>query len=415
MTATGTTGVAAAGRLSWRKPALVMICGGLALALAMGTRQSFGIFLQPMSLDLGWEREIFAFAIALQNIVWGVAQPAVGMIADRYGSGRVIAAGGAVYVVGLYFMGASSSVLAFTLSAGFGIGLALSCTSFAVVLSAVGRAYPPERRSLALGISGAVGSFGQFAMIPVGQAFIDGIGWGGTLMVLAVACVAIMPLSAALGGRPTGEEADAGAELSFREALAQAGGHAGYRYLTAGFFVCGFQVTFVMVHLPAYLTDQGVAPRLAAFALASIGLFNIVGSLICGWLGGRFSKKHVLSLLYLSRAGITVLFLLLPLSDFSILLFAGVSGLLWLGTVPLTGGLVAQIFGPRYMATLFGIVFLSHQIGAFIGAWLGGYLYDATGSYAVVWWLYVALGLIAALLHWPIDQRRVGQVAPGTA
>lgn len=396
---------------SWRTPVIVLVCGGLTLSVAMGLRQSFGIFLSPMSVEFGWGRETFALAIALQNIVWGVSQPFLGAVADRYGTGRVVAAGALVYALGLYLMSAASTGLDLDLGAGLAIGIALSATSFAVVLAAVGRAFPAERRTFALGIAGAGGSFGQFVMVPAGQAFISGLGWSSALVLFAGLALLMVPIAAGLAGRG-GIEEDVPAPSSLGHALRQAWGHGGYRYLNLGFFVCGFQVTFIMVHLPAYLTDRGVTPTLAATALGLIGLFNIVGSLACGYLGDRFSKKNVLSVLYMGRAVVTAAFILTPMSPVTVVLYVSSMGLLWLATVPLTGALVAQIFGPTYMATLFGVVFLSHQIGAFLGVWMGGYLYDVTGSYDVVWWLIVVLGVAAAGLHWPIDERAVPHPAP---
>lgn len=398
---------------SWRTPVVVLVCGGMVLALAMGLRQSFGIFLSPMSIEFGWGRETFAMAIALQNIVWGVSQPLLGVIADRYGTGRVIAGGALVYALGLYLMSAATSGLELDLGAGLAIGIGLSATSFAVVLAAVGRAFPPERRTLALGIAGAIGSFGQFVMVPAGQAFISGLGWRSALVLFAGLALLMVPLAAGVVGRG-GAEAGVPAPQSLRRALGEAVGHSGYRYLNLGFFVCGFQITFIMVHLPAYLTDRGVTPALAASALGLIGLFNIVGSLACGYLGDRFSKKNVLSLLYMGRAVVTTAFILTPMTPVTVVIYVSLMGLLWLATVPLTGALVAQIFGPTYMATLFGVVFFSHQLGAFLGVWMGGYLYDVTGSYDVVWWLIAILGVAAAGLHWPIDERAIPRLAAAT-
>ena len=398
---------------SWRTPVVVLVCGGMVLALALGLRQSFGIFLSPMSIEFGWGRETFAMAIALQNIVWGVSQPLLGLIADRYGTGRVIAGGALVYALGLYLMSAATSGLELDLGAGLAIGLGLSATSFAVVLAAVGRAFPPERRTLALGIAGAIGSFGQFVMVPAGQAFISGLGWSSALVIFAGLALLMVPLAAGMAGRG-GAEAVVPAPQSLKRALGEAVGHSGYRYLNLGFFVCGFQITFIMVHLPAYLTDRGVTPALAASALGLIGLFNIVGSLACGYLGDRFSKKNVLSLLYLGRAVVTTAFILTPMTPVTVVIYVSLMGLLWLATVPLTGALVAQIFGPTYMATLFGVVFFSHQLGAFLGVWMGGYLYDVTGSYDVVWWLIAILGVAAAGLHWPIDERAIPRLAAAT-
>ncbi len=396
---------------TWRTSTVVMICGGLVLWLVMGVRQTFGLFLQPMSAEFGWGRETFALAMAVQNLLWGLAQPFAGIVADKYGSARVIAVGGLVYGLGVYLMSRTTSGADLMWSGGFLVGLALSATTFAVVLAAIARSVPEPKRSMALGLVSAGGSFGQFAMIPAGQAFLSAYGWSVSFALLGLCSLLVVPLAAALAG--TGARtAPAQGQQSIRQALSEASGHGGYCLLTTGFFVCGFQVVFIAVHLPAYLTDNGASPALAATALSLIGFFNVIGSLACGYLGGRYSKKAVLSLLYLGRSAITLWFVLTPMSSFSVLLFASVMGLLWLGTVPLTIGLVAQIFGPRYMGTLFGIVFLSHQIGSFLGVWLGGYLFDVTGSYQVVWWLIIVLGVVAALLHWPIDERRVPRLVP---
>ena len=386
-----------------------IVCGGLIVWLSVGTRQSFGLFLQPITGDLGWSREMFAFALALQNLMWGLAQPFAGMVADRYGSARVLVVGTAVYAAGLALMSGTSAAWHFHLGAGVLIGLALAATSFAVVLSAVGRLVAPERRGLAFGMVTAIGSFGQFAMVPTGQAFLAEYGWSTAFLLLAACALVIAPLARALTGRQPASE---GAQSQgLREALAEAGRHAGFRYLTLGFFVCGFQVTFIAVHLPASLADSGIGTSVAAWALSLIGLFNVVGSLGCGVLGDRYSKKYLLSFLYFARAVAIVIFLSIPLGTVSVLVFASVMGLLWLGTVPLTSGLVAQMFGARHMGTLFGIVFLSHQLGSFLGVWLGGYLFDTTGSYAPVWWTAIVLGLVAAILHWPIDDRPVTRLA----
>ncbi len=390
---------------------VVVAVAALALCLIMGARQTFGLFLQPITSDLGWGRETFALSMAVQNLLWGLAQPFVGAVADRYGSGRVLALGTLGYAAGLYLMSVSTTATEFHWSAGVLVGVTLSATTFAVVLGAVGRAVPPERQSMALGLASAGGSFGQFAMIPAGQAFISAYGWSTALVILAALSLLVVPLAALLTGRAEGGAGLAGGGQSLRQALAEARRHSGFLYLTTGFFVCGFQVVFIGVHFPAYLTDNEITPQRAALALGLIGFFNIIGSLGCGALGARYSKKAVLTVLYLARGVATLLFLVVPISDLSVLLYASVIGLLWLGTVPLTSGLVAQVFGPRYLTTLFGIVFFSHQLGAFLGVWLGGYLFDATGSYDIVWWLVVALSLAAALLHWPIDERALPRLA----
>ncbi len=399
---------------AWRNPVLILVCASIVLILSFGIRTSFGIFLAPVSTDLGLGRESFAFAIAVQNLLWGVSQPFVGAIADRYGSGRVVAVCGLMYVLGLVLMANASSGLELTVSTGLLIGFALSGTGFPVILAVVGRSVDESRRSLFLGFASAGGSSGQLLMVPLGQVFLDGFGWGTALLLLAVMSSLMVPLAALL----TGKAAVTGDRLrkqSLVEAIHEASRHGGYWYLTAGFFVCGFHVAFIATHLPAFIVDRGAAPALGAVALALIGLGNIIGSLTCGVLGGRFPKKFVLAGLYLGRSLVITLFVLAPTSDLSIMLFAAGIGMLWLGTVPLTSGLVAQIFGMRYMATLFGFVFFSHQLGSFLGAWLGGYVFDITGSYDLVWWIAVALGIAAAALHWPIDDRPVvGAVAART-
>jgi len=396
-----------------RSPWVLIVCGGVVLWLAIGFRQSFGLFMSPMTLDLNWGREIFALAIAIQNIVWGLTQPVAGAIADRYGAGRTIVGGAILYAAGIYLMALSSSPTMLYLSGGLVVGIGLSGTSFAVVMGAVGRAVPEERRSMALGIVGAAGSFGQFVMIPVGQAFISEYGWSVAFMILAVLSMIMVPFAAGMAGKTKSEVVVD--SQTMRESLAEAFRHRGYWLLIAGFFVCGFHVTFIMTHLPAYLVDQGLEPGWASWSMALIGLFNIFGSLFCGWLGGRYPKKYVLSTLYILRAVVIAIFLLVPMSPTSALMFGAGIGLLWLATVPLTTGLVATIFGPRYLGMLSGMVFFGHQIGAFLGVWWGGYLFDVTGSYDLIWWVAVALGVIAAILHWPIEERLVPRLASAAA
>jgi MFS family permease len=396
-----------------RSAVLAIGAGSFIVLLSFGIRSSFGLFLQPMTADLGWGREVFALALALQNLIWGVAQPFVGMIADKWGTPRTVIAGGLLYAAALYLMASTASAFELHLSAGLLIGLALGGTGFGVVLAAVGRAVPAEQRSTALGITTAIGSFGQFLMPPLGQALLSTYGWQTALLLLAIASLLMIP---AAGGLRSGIAAGAYShdKQTLRGALREATHHSGFLYLTAGFFVCGWHVAFIAVHLPAYLADGGIGAGIAAWCLALVGLFNVIGSYSAGVLGGRFSKKYCLTLLYAARSVLILVFILVPLSVASALIFSAIMGLLWLSTVPLTSGLVAQIFGPRYMATLFGIVFLSHQVGSFLGVWLGGYLYDAYGSYDLIWWLSIALGLIAALLHWPIDERTVARLRTQT-
>lgn len=394
---------------SWRNPAVVLACACLILMLSLGTRQSFGLFLQPLSSGRGWGREIFAFAIAVQNLVWGLAQPFSGMIADKYGAGRVLAVGAILYAVGLVLMPLSTTGAQLDLSAGLLIGLGMSGTSFSVVLGVIGRSLSPEKRSMGLGIASAGGSFGQFAMLPYGQTLITHFGWAAALSVLAVSVSFILLPALVLAGKNTGAKS-AHDNQSVSEALQEAGGHKGFWYLTSGFLVCGFQTVFIMLHLPAYLLDQGMTPVTGMIALALIGFFNIIGSYLAGYFGGLYSKKNLLAYIYLLRAAAIGLFIVLPITPATVYIFAAAMGSLWLGTVPLTNGLVAQIFGVKYLSTLFGIVFLGHQIGSFIGAWLGGYVFDLSGSYYAVWLTCIGLSVVAAVLCWPIDERQVARL-----
>ena len=398
-----------AARADWRTPMTVLICGGLILTLGLGIRHGFGLFLYPMTRDLHWSRETFALAFAVQNLVWGLAQPFAGMLADKYGSGRVVAGGGALYVLGVLLMAHPATPLQFILSAGVLIGLGLTGVTFTTVTGVLGRAFPPEKRSMVFGIAGAAGSFGQFAMLPLTQVLLTNVGWYGTLVTLSAIGVLMIPLAAALVERRT-TQAHAFAQ-SATQAMREALGHRGYVLLTIGFFVCGFQVVFVGVHLPAYLADHGLAPHVAVTALALIGLFNIVGTYTTGWLGARMPKRYILSFIYFGRAVVIALFVFLPLSPLSVYAFAVALGLLWLSTVPPTNGIVAQVFGVRYLAMLSGFTFLSHQIGSFLGAWLGGRLYDATGSYDIVWYISIALGIAAGIINLPVDERALTRQA----
>lgn len=392
-----------------RKMWVLVAIGGLIALLGLGIRANFGLFLAPMSAELGWGREVFALAIAIQNLMWGLGQPLAGMVADRFGTARVLALGGLLYGLGVYGMAQASSPSALYMTGGLLVGLGMSAASFSLVLAALGRMVPERHRTLAFGITTAAGSMGQFLLVPLGQKFMEAYGWSTALIFLAVIVALIIPLSTAMRGRA--EEAAGAMKQSMGEALREAGQHSGYLYLTAGFFVCGFHVAFIATHLPAYITDRGLSAEIGAWSLATVGLFNVFGAIMAGVLGNHFQKKNRLSLIYLSRAVIIALFVLLPISPTTVLLFSAAIGLTWLSTVPLTGGIVAQVFGPRYMATLFGFVFLSHQFGSFLGVWLGGYLFDHTGSYDIVWWLGVALGLFAALVHLPINERPAARLA----
>jgi predicted MFS family arabinose efflux permease len=403
-------------RADWRTPTVVLVCGGLILTLGMGIRHGFGLFLQPMSADLHWGRETFALALAVQNLVWGATQPFAGMIADKYGSGRVLIGGTLLYVLGLASMAQATTPVMMVLTAGVLIGVGLSGVTFSVVSGVLGRAYPPEKRSMALGISAAAGSFGQFAMLPLTQWLLAHVGWYGALLTLAAVGLLMAPLALALVERRAGARVHLFRQ-SAGEAMREALGHKGYVLLTVGFFVCGFQVVFVGVHLPSYLLDKGLPANVGVTALALIGLFNIFGTYTAGWLGGKISKKYILATIYFGRTVVIAIFLLLPLSPLSVYLFAAALGFLWLSTVPPTNGIVAQVFGVRYLAMLSGFTFFSHQIGSFLGAWLGGFVFDRTGSYDVVWYLSIALGVVAGLLNLPIDEREIhrGTTARATA
>lgn len=396
-------------RSDWRTPTVVLVCAGLVLSLVMGIRHGFGLFLQPMSMDLHWGRETFALAMAVQNLMWGVTQPFTGMLADKFGTAKVMLAGVTLYVLGLVTMAHATSPVMLVLTCGVLIGTGLSGVTFSVVTGVLGRTFPPEKRSMALGISAAAGSFGQFAMLPCTQWLLTHVGWYGALLTLAAVALLIVPLTAAMV-----ENHVSGAH-SFKQSAAQAMheavGHRSYVLLTAGFFVCGFQVVFVGVHFPSYLADHGMPPHVAVFALALVGLFNIVGTYTTGYLGGRMPKRYILSAIYFGRSVVIALFLWMPLTPLSAYAFAVALGLLWLSTVPPTNGIVGQIFGVRYLAMLSGFTFFSHQMGSFLGAWLGGRLYDQTGSYDIVWGISIALGVVAGLLNLPIDEREIRRPA----
>ncbi len=395
-----------------RLPLIIIVCGASVLALNMGVRQTFGLFLEPMTLDLGISRANFSLAIAIQNILWGLLTPLCGMLADRYGTGRVMATGGLLYALGIVIMALGASGPAVHLGAGVLVGVAVGASGFPLVLSAVARAVPDERRNLAIALAATGGSVGQFLLLPLAQLLIEAIGWPAALLIFAALSALVVPLAAALAGKP---ETAAAGTMGIGGAVNQAGRHSGYLLLTGGFFVCGFHVAFIGTHLPGYITSCNLAPLVGATALSIIGFFNILGGLAAGVLGSRYRLKYLLSGIYLARAATITLFLLGPKVDWAVYLFSAAFGLLWLSTVPLTSALVGQIFGPRYMATLFGIVMLGHQLGAFFGAWFGGISYDLTGSYDAVWIISVLLGLLAAALHWPIADKPVGTVLADAA
>jgi MFS family permease len=395
----------------WQTAAVVIVAGCVISLISFGPRSALGLFLTPMTEARGWSREIFALAIALQNVIWGAGQPVAGAIADRYGTARVLVAGGFLYAAGLAVTAWAPSPLWLNIGAGAMVGLGMAAASFSIVLAAFGRAVTPRRRSMAFGVGTAAGSFGQFLFAPLGQGLIQTVGWQQALYVMAAMMLAVPVLAFALAGKPATPAAGMGRDQSMTEALAEAFGYRSFVLLVAGFFVCGFHVAFITTHLPPYINDIGLDPALGAWAIAIIGLFNVFGSLASGAIAGHYSKPVFLSLIYFSRAVAIALFILLPASPASVLLFSAAMGLLWLSTVPPTSGLVAIMFGPRYMATLFGFVFFSHQVGAFLGVWLGGRLYDQYQSYEVVWWLGVALGIFAAIVHWPIREQPVKRLA----
>lgn len=391
----------------WRTSGWILLGSALILALSLGTRHGFGLFLPPMSAQFGWGREVFAFAIALQNLIWGLAQPFTGALADRFGAAKVVFVGGILYAVGLALMSMADSPATLSLSAGLLIGIGLSGTTFSIILGVVGRALPPEKRSMGMGLASAAGSFGQFAMLPGTLGLIGWLGWSMALVALGLLVAFILPLVAMLKDKPVPV---AVGEQTLREALHEACTHSGFWLLAFGFFVCGFQVVFIGVHLPAYLVDQHLPATVGTTVLALIGLFNVFGTYLAGWLGGRMSKPRLLTGLYLLRAVVIVGFLWMPLTQTTAYLFGISMGLLWLSTVPLTNGTVATLFGVRNLSMLGGIVFLFHQLGAFLGGWLGGVVYDHTGSYDMIWHVSIALSLMAAALNWPVRERPVARL-----
>jgi len=379
------------------------------MGLSLGVRYVQGLFQLPVVADRGWTRESFAFALALQNLAWGVAQPFTGMVADRFGSARVIAAGLVLYALGLAGMAWAATPAAFAWTAGVCIGVALSCTAFGTVYGALNRLLPPERRSAAMGLAGALGGFGQFALVPAVQGLIGGSGWIVAVVVLAVACVAFLPLALPLREGRVVEAEAAAAVPGLAAALREAFGHRGFWLLNLGFTACGFQLAFIATHLPAYLRDKGLQPANAVAALAIIALANVAGTYAFGLLGARLRRKRVLAAIYLVRTAAMALFVLLPVTPISLYAFAAVMGLVWLGTLPLTNGIVGQVFGVRHIGSLFGLVFFGHQFGSFLGVWLGGAVFERTHSYDLVWLLAMALGVLAAALHWPIDDRALAR------
>jgi MFS family permease len=400
---------------SWRTPALILACGCLIALVGFGARSGLGFFLTPMSSAHGWGRDVFALALAVQMLLWGAAQPVAGALADRYGATPILSVGAVLYALGLASMAYANTPAMLHLTAGAVIGFGLAGSSFTIVIGALGKLMPPQWRSLAFGAGTAAGSFGQFVFSPLAVALIDNIGWQDTLVAFAAVVLLIMPLSLALAsprqaGGPTALTNQA--QQSVAQALSEALGHKSFVLLVLGFFTCGFQIFFIAVHLPAYLVDRGLPAEVGGWTLASIGLFNIIGAVVAGWLAAFMPKRYILSLIYFGRAVAILIYILLPPSTVATLIFGAAMGLFWLSTVPPTSGLVAVMFGTRWLAMLFGFAFFSHQVGGFLGVWLGGVLFESSGSYDVVWWLSILLGLLSAVINLPIVERPVARLAP---
>jgi len=395
---------------AWRTPLLIIGFGCLISLMSFGPRSSLGFFLTPMSVANHWGRDVFALALALQNLLWGIGQPLAGIIADRFGTGRVLCMGVVMYAAGLALMSHATSAPVLDVSAGALIGFGLSGTSFMIVLAAFGKLLPPAWHSRAFGFGTAAGSFGQFLYSPVAVVLMDRFGWQQTLTIFAVCMLAVLPFSLALV-TPAPQGSREAAPQSLRQALGEAFAHRSYVLLMLGFFTCGFQLAFITVHLPAYLVDRGLSATVGGWTIATIGLFNIVGSVTAGWLGDRMPKRYLLSFIYFVRAAAILVFISLPVTPFSCIAFGAIMGLMWLSTVPPTNGIIAVMFGTRWLATLAGFAFFSHQVGGFLGVWLGGIVFDRTGSYDPVWWLAILFGVLSALINMPIVERPVSRVA----
>lgn len=396
---------------AWKRRWLLVIAGGIVMGAALGVRNVQGLFLMPVTLDRGWSREAFGLALALQNLLWGVAQPFTGMIADRFGSARVIFVGAVLYALGLLVMAYAATTGVYTLGTGVLVGVALSGTAFGAVYGALSRLFAADKRGWALGVAGTIGGLGQFCMVPLAQGMIGGLGWVSAIVVLAIVMLATAPLAGWLRDRPVTRGAEGGHDQTIRAAMAEALSHRGFWLLNLGFLACGFQLAFIAAHMPAYLLDKGMTAREASIALATIALANTIGTFLCGYAGGFLRRKYLLAGIYFIRSAAMALFVLLPLTQASLYVFSFVMGLIWLGTVPLTNGVVSQVFGVRYITTLFGLVFFGHQLGSFFGVWLGGVVYDTTRSYDLLWYGSIALGVIAGLLHLPINDQRVARLA----
>jgi MFS family permease len=403
--------------IGWRTPAVVVACGCLIAMISFGPRSSLGFFLTPLSETNHWGRDVFALAVAIQNLLWGIGQPFAGAIADRFGTNRVLGVGAILYTLGLVIMAHSSTPGELYLSAGVLIGLGLSGCAFTIVLGAFGKLLPEKWRSIAFGAGTAAGSFGQFLYSPIAVALMDKFGWQETLLIFAGVTLLILPLSLALATPATaaGPSAPAAPTQSARQAFAEAFGHRSYILLVLGFFTCGFQLAFITVHLPSYLIDRGLSAEVGGWTLAVIGIFNIIGSLGSGWLSNRMPKRYLLSSIYFIRAIAIVAFITLPASPVVTLVFGAVTGLMWLSTVPPTSALVAVMFGTRWLAMLFGFAFFSHQVGGFLGVLIGGVAFERTGSYDLVWWLSVMFGALSAVINLPIVEKPVARPATAPA
>jgi MFS family permease len=395
---------------TWRTPLVIIICGCAIALLSFGPRSSVGFFIQPIGREFAWGRDIFGLALALQNLLWGLGQPIAGAISDRFGVFRVMCVGAVLYAAGLLMMRYATTPLSLDIGAGVLIGFGLSGCSFNLVLSAFSKLLPPERRGFALGAGTAAGSFGQFLFAPFGVALIDNFGWQTALMVFAALMLLIVPLSLALATPPAAPvNVKVADQQSFKTALAEAFGHRSYVLLVLGFFTCGFQLAFITVHLPAYLSDRGVSTQTGGWVIAAIGLFNIVGSLGVGWLQNFFPKRYILSVIYFTRALSIIAFISFPITTFSAIAFGMITGLTWLSTVPPTSALVALMFGTRWFATLYGFAFVSHQVGGFLGVWLGGVVVEKFHAYTPIWWLSVLFGVLSALINLPIVEAPVAR------
>ncbi len=403
---------------TWRTPLVVLTAGCLISMTGFGIRSGFGLFLEPMTSANGWSRETFGLAMALQNLLWGIGLPFAGALVDKNGAVRVIIAGTILYCAGILGMAHSQSGFALQLTGGVLTGLGIAFTAFTLAMTAMARAVGPEKRSFVLGLGTAAGSFGMVVFSPISQGFISAYGWYTALLLLAAIVLVLIPMVLCLpdsADSAAGNESSMDMNQTLKGAVAEALQNRSYLLLTTGFFVCGFHVAFITVHFPAYVRDLNLSPEIGAWSIALIGLMNILGSIASGLAGQRWSKRLGLSFIYFSRAIVILILLLSPKTPFVVLAFAAAMGILWLSTVPLTTGIVAQVFGIKYMGTLFGIVFLSHQIGSFTGVWLGGLIHDQTGSYNGMWWAGVALGVLAALIHLPINEQPITRLTPGTA